>query len=404
MIRGITRKDGILTIGGIRVDEIAKEYDTPLYIYDLGEIAYRFNTLSSTFTNLLFIAFSVKSNNNAGILRVLAEIGSGADVVSGGELEKAILTGFPPSKTVFSGVGKTTDELDYAVKNKIFSINVETEGELQYLSEKHQGARVAIRVNPGIEAHSKKEIVTGSKWSKFGIPVESVIDLCNKFKNKLQIIGFSFHLGSQIPDPIHYQRALDRILPLLDCIPSPEMINIGGGFPVNYDSETDSFDFIKRLSDITSQLPLPVIIEPGRFLVARAGILVSRVLYIKRMYDRTYAILDAGMNDFVRPALYKIRHRIVKVISKGLPQKTYSIAGPICENTDIFDPECEIEELKPGDLVAILDTGAYGYVMSSNYNLRPRPPEIVVYNGKHQLIRPRENLKQQQELRLKIFP
>lgn len=403
MIHGITRENGVLTIGGVRVDELAREYDTPLYVYDLGEIIYRFNTLKSLFTNLLFIAFSVKSNNNSGVLRALAKIGSGADVVSGGELEKAIQTGINHSKIVFSGVGKTEKELDFAAKSKIFSINVESEDELSYLGEKHRGARVGIRVNPGIEPHTKTEITTGSRWSKFGVPVELVKDLCNNFKDKLQIIGFSFHLGSQIPDPIYYEYAVNRILPLLDCLPSPEVINIGGGFPVNYDSETDSFEFIKKLSDITSQLPLPVIIEPGRFVVARAGILVSKVLYTKKMANRIYAIIDAGMNDFVRPALYKFKHRITKVKLEGFPSETYSIAGPICENTDIFDTKCEIEVLKPGDLVAIMDAGAYGYVMASNYNLRPRPPEVVVYNGKHQLIRQREELSKYTEEHLEIL-
>ena len=390
---GVQRIEGVLHFGGVPVPELAETYGTPLYVYDLAWIRHRYQHSVSRIPNVKFVAYSVKTNANLAVLKTLASLGAGADVVSQGELRQALRAKIPPDKIVFAGVGKTPEELDLAAATRIFAIHVENPGELEYLAAHHPGTRVGIRVNPDVFPHTLQEIATGSGSSKFGFPLDQVLPLYRRFREKLRFVGLHFHLGSQIRDAAPYLEAIEKVRPLLDALDHPEYLDIGGGFFLDYQQSWDEATFWETLSPVLADLPVPVIVEPGRTLLAQAGILVTRVLYVKEMKGIRYAIVDAGMNDFVRPALYKQIHRIVCAEEAGNSQiLEYAVVGPICENTDMFARSVRLERLEPGDLLVILDTGAYGYVMASNYNLRPRPPEVVVEEGHHRLVHPREQV------------
>ncbi len=381
------------TFGGVSLEALAARFGTPLYVYDLARLRRDFLRFPHAWRNLRFVAYSLKANPNRWLLRTLADLGAGADAVSGGEVVQARQAGIPAERIVFAGPAKTPEELDLAARTGIFAIHLENEGEAAYLARHWPGAAVGIRVNPALDPGTERRIATGLPESRFGIPLEQVPDLIRRYRARLRIRGLQVHIGSQIRRPEPYLQALDRVLSLLDHLPEAEYLDLGGGFAVDYQREEDPWvdEILAALKPRVEALPLPVILEPGRSVVARCGLLLSRVLYIKQVGTRTYALLDAGMTDLVRPALYGVQHRVQKVGHRDEEAThRYTLAGPVCENTDVFAEGVPLPPLNPGDLVVFRDTGAYGFAMACNYNLRARPAEVAVDQGRAALIRPRE--------------
>ena len=382
----------LTTFGEVSLEALAAHFGTPLYVYDLARLRRDFSRFQNAFANLEFVAYSLKANPNRWLLKTLADLGAGADAVSGGEVLQALSAGIPAQRIVFAGPAKTPQELDLAARQQIFAIHVENEAEAQYLADHWPGTRVGLRVNPAIDPGTHPKIATGLPESRFGLPLEAVPRLVKTYGSALQIRGLHVHIGSQIRNPRAYLDALDRILPLLELLPDPEYLDLGGGFGVDYEQDDDPWveEILQALRPRVEPLGVRILLEPGRSVVARSGILLARVLYLKTMGTRTYALLDAGMTDLVRPALYGVRHRVQVVAAEDRPLRTYTLAGPVCENTDVFAEDLRLPELQPGDLVVFRDTGAYGFSMACNYNLRARPAEVAVDQGRAALIRPRE--------------
>ncbi len=382
----------LTTFGEVSLEALAAHFGTPLYVYDLARLRRDFSRFQNAFANLEFVAYSLKANPNRWLLKTLADLGAGADAVSGGEVLQALSAGIPAQRIVFAGPAKTPQELDLAARQQIFAIHVENEAEAQYLADHWPGTRVGLRVNPAIDPGTHPKIATGLPESRFGLPLEAVPRLVKTYGSALQIRGLHVHIGSQIRNPRAYLDALDRILPLLKLLPDPEYLDLGGGFGVDYEQDDDPWveEILQALRPRVEPLGVRILLEPGRSVVARSGILLARVLYLKTMGTRTYALLDAGMTDLVRPALYGVRHRVQVVAAEDRPLRTYTLAGPVCENTDVFAEDLRLPELQPGDLVVFRDTGAYGFSMACNYNLRARPAEVAVDQGRAARIRPRE--------------
>lgn len=382
----------LTTFGEVSLEALAAHFGTPLYVYDLARLRRDFSRFQNAFANLEFVAYSLKANPNRWLLKTLADLGAGADAVSGGEVLQALSAGIPAQRIVFAGPAKTPQELDLAARQQIFAIHVENEAEAQYLADHWPGTRVGLRVNPAIDPGTHPKIATGLPESRFGLPLEAVPRLVKTYGSALQIRGLHVHIGSQIRNPRAYLDALDRILPLLELLSDPEYLDLGGGFGVDYEQDDDPWveEILQALRPRVEPLGVRILLEPGRSVVARSGILLARVLYLKTMGTRTYALLDAGMTDLVRPALYGVRHRVQVVAAEDRPLRTYTLAGPVCENTDVFAEDLRLPELQPGDLVVFRDTGAYGFSMACNYNLRARPAEVAVDQGRAALIRPRE--------------
>ena len=382
----------LTTFGEVSLEALAAHFGTPLYVYDLARLRRDFSRFQNAFANLEFVAYSLKANPNRWLLKTLADLGAGADAVSGGEVLQALSAGIPAQRIVFAGPAKTPQELDLAARQQIFAIHVENEAEAQYLADHWPGTRVGLRVNPAIDPCTHPKIATGLPESRFGLPLEAVPRLVKTYGSALQIRGLHVHIGSQIRNPRAYLDALDRILPLLELLSDPEYLDLGGGFGVDYEQDDDPWveEILQALRPRVEPLGVRILLEPGRSVVARSGILLARVLYLKTMGTRTYALLDAGMTDLVRPALYGVRHRVQVVAAEDRPLRTYTLAGPVCENTDVFAEDLRLPELQPGDLVVFRDTGAYGFSMACNYNLRARPAEVAVDQGRAALIRPRE--------------
>ncbi len=382
----------LTTFGEVSLEALAAHFGTPLYVYDLARLRRDFSRFQNAFANLEFVAYSLKANPNRWLLKTLADLGAGADAVSGGEVLQALSAGIPAQRIVFAGPAKTPQELDLAARQQIFAIHVENEAEAQYLADHWPGTRVGLRVNPAIDPGTHPKIATGLPESRFGLPLEAVPRLVKTYGSALQIRGLHVHIGSQIRNPRAYLDALDRILPLLELLSDPEYLDLGGGFGVDYEQDDDPWveEILQALRPRVEPLGVRILLEPGRSVVARSGILLARVLYLKTMGTRTYALLDAGMTDLVRPALYGVRHRVQVVAAEDRPLRTYTLAGPVCENTDVFAEDLRLPELQPGDLVVFRDAGAYGFSMACNYNLRARPAEVAVDQGRAALIRPRE--------------
>lgn len=387
-------KQGQLFCEGVAVEKIARKYGTPVYIYSKDAIVKQISHIKEAFEGFNYlITYSLKANGNPYLLKLMINEGLGADTVSMGEVKLALKSGFRPNTIVFAGVGKREDELEFAIENGIKLINVESEEELNLLdsiaARKGKRVDVALRVNPDVRPDTIEKISTARKDSKFGIETESVERIFKNFKSKyLNIRGLHIHIGSQIFDWKPYKEAIERVEHLIDEV---EIFDIGGGFGVDYHGGNREFDFqglrenvLKPLSEKVGE----IITEPGRFIVAPSGVLVTRVLYRKR----NFVIVDAGMNDFSRPAYYGAFHRILNVHLRGKGKEIFAIGGPVCESTDVFGKEFEIERPERGDLLAIMDTGAYGMSMASNYNARPRPAEVLCDGETVKLIRRRENM------------
>ena len=402
-----------LHCGSVSLESLAKTYGTPLYIYSADQILQRLALFNEAFANRPhLICYAVKANSALAILKLLAKHGAGFDIVSGGELER-ILAAAPAAaeRVVFSGVGKTESEIDLALRSEILSFNIESESELDLLAARARKlgkkARFSIRVNPDVFAETHPYISTGLHEHKFGVSMPTALAMYKRAaKSKwLEAHGISVHIGSQIASADPFGAALERVHTLVRTLSRSGIeirtIDAGGGLGIDYyNSITASkFDPAKRvrayakavnsaLDGFTGQL----LIEPGRFLVAQSGALLTRVLNVKRNGKKTFVITDAAMNDLIRPALYQAHHEIVPVKPRPGSIRAVDIVGPVCETGDFFARDRKLAPVQPGDLVALLDAGAYGMAQSSNYNSRPRPAEVLIESNKPRLIRRRETI------------
>ena len=401
-----------LACDGVSLDTLAKKYGTPLYVYSAHQILHRLRLFTRAFDSIShLVCYSVKANSALAILRLLDNNGAGFDIVSGGELERLLRVNKQAAqRVVFSGVGKTAPEIDLALQSGILIFNVESAGEMELLAERsgklRKRARVALRVNPDVFAETHPYISTGLREHKFGIDIRqarAVYKTAAKHKF-LDPCGVSVHIGSQIRSTDPFGAAAERVGQLVrdlraDGLPISS-VDVGGGLGVEYHSN-HAFNPEEKVQQYAAALlktlrpieGLQLLFEPGRFIVAQAGALVTRVLYVKKNGEKTFVVTDAAMNDLIRPALYQAHHDIVPVVRrKGARKKTVDVVGPVCETGDFFARDRELPELKPGDLVAILDAGAYGLSLSSNYNSRPRPAEVLVEGKRARLIRRRETM------------
>lgn len=379
--------------------DVAEQFGTPTYCYSRGKIESNFDTYSKALNGFsdALVCFAVKANSNIEVLKILADRGAGADVVSKGELALALEAGISPDKIVFSGVAKTPEEIRFALLNDILQINVESEPELAEISriaeEMGKIAEVALRINPDIAVDTNEKIATGKAETKFGIPWNTVTRLIEEssVSPHIKIKGIAVHLGSQIQDLRPYSEAFDRLCELISELQEKglhiETLDIGGGLGIDYSGEDKNLPTPHALGSLIMEklahLRCKLIVEPGRSLVGNAGILLSKVIYEKRGEDRDFLIIDAGMNDFLRPSMYGAFHRIIPIGPiGGTSQATYDIVGPVCETGDIFAKQRQMPHMKSGDLLAIMDAGAYGAVMASTYNARPLATEVLVSGDK----------------------
>lgn len=390
---------------GVPASALVAEYGTPLYVYSATSMRERLAEFRLAFEALEpLLAYSVKSNGNLAVLRLVAEHGGGADIVSGGELHRARLAGIPAERILFSGVGKTVTELAAALGEGIYAFNVESEGELHALSElattMELVAPIALRVNPDVLSPTPHHYTaTGHKTTKFGIPFEEARALYHRAARLpgIRVRGVDVHIGSQILDVDPYRQAVERVLELVGELRADghdlEFIDLGGGFGVSYDHERTlaPADFARALMPLLEPAGLRLVLEPGRYISGPAGVLLTRVLYIKRMGGKTYVITDAGMNDLLRPSHYSSYHRVLPTVQhEGREVDTVDVVGPVCESGDFLALDRALELPEPGELLAIGTAGAYGFSMASTYNARPRPAEVMVEGDAHRLIRRRE--------------
>ncbi len=399
--------DGELWAGERRVADLVAEFGSPLYIYDAGAIEAAYRRIEAAFAGVdLLIAYSVKANSNLEILRRLRALGAGADIVSRGELHRCLAAGFSPDNIVFAGVGKTEVEMEVALEAGILAFNVESAEELQVLSQVAgrlgRPAPVALRVNPDIVADTPHEYTrTGAGTTKFGIPVDRVLDLYRWAADQpmLEIRGIDVHIGSQILEPEPYERALDHVLGLAAEVRAQgidlDFVDLGGGYGVGYEGEDGMSveDLAAIVVPRVAETGLRLILEPGRFIVGEAGILVTKVLYVKHSGPKTFVVMDGGMTELIRPSHYQGFHRIEPVISREeAAHEVVDVVGPICETGDFLARDRMLQIPAHGDLLAVHTAGAYGFVMASNYNSRPKPAEVVVDGAEVTLARRRESL------------
>jgi diaminopimelate decarboxylase len=411
--------NGQLHCEGVPVDRLAQEHGTPLYIYSAQTIQDHYKKLTTAFApaNPL-ICYSTKANSNLSVLNYMKEMGSGFDVVSGGELERVLKIGGDPKKVVFAGVGKTDEEIAFALEQEILLFNVESEEELENINriagERKKTAHCALRINPDVDPQTHKYITTGKKENKFGVDLIEAKRILGRHAefSHVKLNGLHVHIGSQITKVEPYVETLQRVadfLPECKNVGCPvEWLDIGGGFGIWYkDKLAKSADTIAEpLLPLIKEMGIKLILEPGRFIVGNAGIMVSRVLYIKESGGKNFVICDAGMNDLLRPSLYGAYHRIWPVATEpGVqgevpnedtwegPHIPTDLVGPICESGDIFAKDRKMPPMKRGDLVAIYSTGAYGFVMSSTYNSHPRPCEVMVAGEEAKVVTKREKFE-----------
>jgi len=395
-------QDGVLHVGGLPLDQAVAATGTPAYVYDLDAIAAAWRRVASAFQPLGGEAlYAVKANSNLAVLSRLASSGAGFDVVSGGELLRVLRAGGDPARTVFAGVGKTTEELALAVEHGVL-VHVESADELEALqavaARLGRRGRFAVRVNPDVDVDTHAYIRTGHDEAKFGVAIEVADDLLARTAKgdfpDLDPAGVHVHVGSQLPDPDGMAAGAKIGIEVIEAGRaaglSLDWLDVGGGLPIDYGGQTPLGPevFAEALAPLVAGRRIRVGIEPGRYLVGRAGALVAKVLYRKHRSAGRMLVVDTGMHQLVRPALYQAVHRVVPVrAGPGMPTE---VVGPICESTDVLAAAADLPDLEPGDLVAILDAGAYGMTMASNYNTQPRPPEIVVSGGVAAVARRRE--------------
>ena len=394
-----------LCVENISAIKLAKIYKTPFYCYSLGQLQDNYQAFKDAFKNINpLICFSVKSNSNLKLLNELKKMGSGADVVSIGELLKAKKAGIKSNKIVFSGVGKTEEEIFMAIKKNVLLINVESENEVNLINKiaKKISRKIAIgiRLNPNVTGKTHKKISTGGKQEKFGLTQYDFLNLCKKVKKmkNLKLDGISVHIGSQITNVSPFK----KVLSVLNAIIKKTKINfkyidLGGGMGISYSKNEKPINlkkYSKLINKFLKNKSLKIIFEPGRFIIGNSAILITKITYIKKSNGKKFVILDAGMNDLMRPALYDAYHQIIPLKRTGKSLKgNIEFVGPICESSDKFLTEKKFQKIKEGDYVSLANVGAYGMSLSSNYNTRPFIAEIMVSGSKHKIIRKRQSLK-----------
>jgi len=439
-------RHGKLHCEDVDLARVAEKFGTPLYVYSAGTILDHYTRLDAALAPLdHLICYAVKANSNRAILKLLADAGAGFDIVSGGELHRVLAAGGEPAKCTFAGVGKSRQEIEYALEQRVYSFNVESEAELEYIDRiagtKHSRAPVAMRVNPDIDPRTHEYISTGSRENKFGIALDripAVYERAAAMRN-IDVVGVQMHIGSQITEAAPFAEAIKKVAPIVRDLKSRypiQFFSIGGGLGIIYESSFESgarewwddttirskskrdrerkialsiHEYVDAILPPLRELKLRILLEPGRLLVGNAGVLLTRVRYIKQTGQKKFAIVDAGMNDLIRPALYHSYHEIVPVKHRIWPSPQSSpsgrggreapgqgktekmdIVGPVCESGDFFALDREMPEVRAGDLLAIMSAGAYGFVMASNYNSRPLPAEALVRGDRFALIRKRQ--------------
>ena len=418
-------RDGHLCCEDIDFSRVARAFGTPTYVYSAGTILDHYARLYAALAPLdRLICYAVKANSNHAIVKLLVRAGAGFDIVSGGELFRVLSAGGESDKCTFAGVGKSRDEIEYALEQGVCSFNVESESELEAIERiaraKSVRAPIALRVNPDVDAHTHQYISTGSHQNKFGIPIDQVMGIYERASrmSNIAIVGVQMHIGSQITDAKPFASAIEKVLPLVRDLKSKyniQFFSIGGGMGIIYRRALESGsgkwwhdhgpssagsafsvrDYADAIVPPLRDLGLRILVEPGRFLVGNAGVLLTRVRYIKQTGAKKFAIADAGMNDLIRAALYQSYHEILPVEEMKSETKIgkIDIVGPVCESGDFFALDREMPELQEGDLLAIMSAGAYGFTMASNYNSRPLPAEALIQGDKFALIRRRQTLE-----------
>jgi diaminopimelate decarboxylase len=402
---------------GVAIESLAKKFSTPLYVYSQGTLTDHFQKLDRALAPLdHLVCFAMKSNSNLAVLRVLANLGSGFDIVSGGELQRVIAAGGDPRKCVFAGVGKTEAEIEFALKQNVYSFNAESEPELERINRVaarlKKIAPVAVRVNPGVDAYTHAKITTGTYENKFGIQferVEAVYARAAKLRN-LRLRGVQMHIGSQVTKTDPFEQAVRKVLPLVNRLKEKyalEFFSIGGGLGIVYQPALASGaaswwkaaaakniltpqKYAERLVPLLKPLGLRILVEPGRFISGNAGVLVTRVEYVKRTGRKNFVIVDAAMNDLIRPAFYDAYHEIVPLTCNGNARVSSDVVGPICESSDYFCKDRPLPKVGEGDHLALLSAGAYGFAQASNYNTRSLAAEILVNGGQAAVVRERQ--------------
>ena len=399
-------REGELYCEDVPLSRIAKEVGTPCYVYSHHTLVRHFRVYDSAFQNIPHIvAFAMKANSNLAVLRLMAKEGSGVDIVSGGELFRALKAGVSPGKIVFAGVGKKPEEIRDALKADILMLNVESSAELQAINEVAASmgvkARVALRINPDIDPETHPYISTGLKKSKFGIAADRAIE---EFKaavafSHIEVVGLHAHIGSQLTQVAPFVESLKKVLAMVQTLAEQGIpiryLNIGGGLGITYSDETppEPKDLAAAIFPLVRDLKCTLIMEPGRVIVGNAGVLLTKVLYTKDGETKRFLIVDAAMNDLIRPSLYDAHHDIRPVYENvaRAANRTVDVVGPVCESGDFLAKDRVMPEMNAGDLMAVMSAGAYGFVMSSNYNSRPRVPEVLVHEGQIHVIRARES-------------
>lgn len=399
-------RDGVLHAEAVNLESLAQSVGTPFYCYSTATIERHYRVFADAFAGTdALVCYAMKANSNQAVLRTLAKQGAGADVVSGGELKRALAAGIPPNKILFSGVGKTADELRLALSHDILSINVESEPELDLLSQVASGmgrtARVSVRVNPDVDARTHAKISTGKSENKFGIPLSRAREVYARAAKLpgIRVTGVDMHIGSQIIDLAPFADAFALLAEFVRALRSDghaiSHVDFGGGLGVPYRSDIEAPPEPKAYAEVVKRalagLDCTLVFEPGRLIVGNAGILVARVLYVKQGEAKTFVIVDAAMNDLIRPTLYEAHHDIVPVRepARGASVAVVDVVGPVCETGDYLALGRKLPQLAAGDLIAIMTAGAYGAVQAGTYNTRPLVPEVLVKGDQHAVIRPR---------------
>jgi diaminopimelate decarboxylase len=404
-------RNGEMFAEGVPLQRIAKEVGTPAYVYSLATLKRHYRVFDRAFAKVPHIVcFSVKANSNLALLRTFAKEGSGFDIVSGGELFRALKAGGDPKKIVFSGVGKKQDEIEYALRSEILMFNVESEDELVALNDIARGlgkkAPISLRVNPDVDPQTHPYISTGMKKAKFGVEIKQSVEAYKKAASlpNVDVVGVDCHIGSQLTSLSPFIDALARVREYLDRVLVGSLqkegaqiryLDLGGGLGINYNDETppQPEEYARAIIDGLEGLDITLILEPGRVIVGNAGILVTEVQYVKENDAKRFVIVDGGMNDLIRPALYGSYQAIQPVVKTEAETIIADIVGPICESGDFFAKDREIGRPQRGDLLAVMSAGAYGFTMASNYNSHPKAPEILVDGDKYYIVRKRESLE-----------
>lgn len=408
-MRGFEEKDGVLHADGVSLTRIAEDVGTPVYVYSAAVIEDQYNRLKNAMAKALpanrqpMLCFACKANSNLAVLNLLQSLGSGLETVSEGELVRGLKAGFQGSQIVATGVGKQRSEIAACLKAGIAQLNVESLPELERINEVAGQiglkARVAFRLNPNVSGGGHHKISTGRKRDKFGMGVEimeQAYAIATAMPN-VEPVGLSMHIGSQVFEVEKFREAFARLPEIVKHLRASghtvSTLDIGGGFPIVYNEERllDLDAYAQWVNDIIVPLDTKIIMEPGRYLVGNAGVILTRVEYVKETQDRKFLVLDAAMNDLIRPAMYDAYHGIEPVASRNAPWSKYDVVGPVCETGDTFTTDREMPEMKAGEYAVIKSAGAYGASMASNYNTRPLAAEVMARNGEYAVIRPRQS-------------